>query len=220
MGTATVAEAAVISLASAIPACGRSGPGEIQVAEKPSFGKPRQAQERQAQTLSTGLQILSSVDPNCIFIVRRINKLGFMASKTLKQHFSAHGRVARVLVAHSTVRQQTDLQCHVRRRPSSLGFVHMASAEAVKKILAMGQMQEVDGVWIKVERFERPSGDLPLDDKCTEDREATACSEGEDDGAWDRQKTDSPCVSAQSDASLTSSAGASASLSDSDSASN
>jgi hypothetical protein len=90
-----------------------------------------------------------------LFIVRRINKLGFKAVRTLKRHFSAHGQVAKVLLAHSTVRQHGDPSCHARRRPSSLGFVQMANAEAVSKVLAFGAEQEVDGVMIRVQSFER-----------------------------------------------------------------
>jgi hypothetical protein len=107
------------------------------------------------QTLSTSLQLLSSEDPDCLFIVRRINKLGFKAARKLKQHFSTYGSVVRVLVAHSTVRQHGDPQSHARRRPSSLGFVHMVSADAVRQVLAGGLEQEVDGSLIRVQRFER-----------------------------------------------------------------
>mmetsp|Transcript_30391 Transcript_30391/g.80606 ORF Transcript_30391/g.80606 Transcript_30391/m.80606 type:complete len:331 (+) Transcript_30391:96-1088(+) len=110
---------------------------------------------RQVQTLSSSLQLLSNVNPDCLFIVRRINKLGFKAVRTLKKHFSMHGSVLRVLVAHSTVRQHGDPQCQARRRPSSLGFVQMSSREAVEAVLAYGQEQEVDGSFIRVQKFER-----------------------------------------------------------------
>lgn len=110
---------------------------------------------RRVQTLSTSLQLLSNEDPDCLFIVRRINKLGFKAVRTLKRHFSSQGPVAKVLLAHSTVRQHGDPTCHARRRPSSLGFVQMGSAEAVSKVLALGAEQEVDGVLIRVQCFER-----------------------------------------------------------------
>lgn len=114
---------------------------------------------RQVQTLSTSLQLLASEDPDCLFIVRRINKLGFKACRKLKQHFATYGTVVRVLVAHSTVRQHGDPQSHTRRRPSSLGFVHMADAEAVRQVLAQGTEQEVEGSFIRVQRFERQPGD-------------------------------------------------------------
>jgi hypothetical protein len=114
---------------------------------------------RQVQTLSSSLQLLSGEDPDCLFIVRRINKLGFKAARKLKQHFSVYGTVVRVLVAHSTVRQQGDCENLMRQRPSSLGFVHMASPEAVKSILSFGSEQEVDGSIIRVQRFERQCTD-------------------------------------------------------------
>lgn len=109
---------------------------------------------RPPQTLSSSLQLLSGEDPDCLFIVRRINKLGFKASRTLKQYFSAKGQVVRVLVAHSTVRQQGDPSCQARRRPSSLGFVQMQSPEAVRRVLADGLEQEVKGAVIRVQKFE------------------------------------------------------------------
>eukprot|EP00746_Dinoflagellata_sp_MGD_P008354 gnl/MRDRNA2_/MRDRNA2_116712_c0_seq1.p1 gnl/MRDRNA2_/MRDRNA2_116712_c0~~gnl/MRDRNA2_/MRDRNA2_116712_c0_seq1.p1 ORF type:complete len:474 (-),score=88.74 gnl/MRDRNA2_/MRDRNA2_116712_c0_seq1:138-1559(-) len=107
------------------------------------------------QTLATSLQALSQENPQCIFIVRRINKLGFKAPRKLKTCFSAFGPVVRVLVAHSTVRQSYQPKAQSRRRPSSLGFVQMRTAAAVQAILAMGDEQVVDGVSIAVQQFSR-----------------------------------------------------------------
>lgn len=117
-----------------------------------SAGRPPQK-----HTLSTSLRLLADEDPYCVFIVRRISKLGFKASQILKQHFSAQGQVVRVLVAHSTVRQQSD-ECAsgqaTRRRPSSLGFVQMQSPEAARRVLANGSEQEIKGVAIHIQKFE------------------------------------------------------------------
>jgi len=103
------------------------------------------------QTLSESLQTLADVDPECLLVVRRINKLGFKAGRFLKQHFQLYGAVRKVLVATSLVRK-TQSSHH---RPSSMGFVHMASAVAVHEILAMGGEQEVQGCLIRVQRFDR-----------------------------------------------------------------
>eukprot|EP00441_Pelagodinium_beii_P042419 CAMPEP_0197650896 /NCGR_PEP_ID=MMETSP1338-20131121/31226_1 /TAXON_ID=43686 ORGANISM="Pelagodinium beii, Strain RCC1491" /NCGR_SAMPLE_ID=MMETSP1338 /ASSEMBLY_ACC=CAM_ASM_000754 /LENGTH=323 /DNA_ID=CAMNT_0043225405 /DNA_START=97 /DNA_END=1068 /DNA_ORIENTATION=- len=119
--------------------------------------------QRQAQTLSSSLQLLSNEDPNCLFIVRRINKLGFKASKKLRQYFSKFGTVVRVLVAHSSVRQYGETQS-CRQRPSSLGFVQMASASAVTSILKSGEEIEVEGAVIKVQKFERQQQTEEQDD--------------------------------------------------------
>jgi len=122
---------------------------------------PRQANT--VQTLSTSLQLLSKEDPDKLIIVRRINKLGFKASRKLKQYFGEFGSVIRVLIAHSTCRDLKDSEGKVRQRPSSLGFVQMASAEAVRKALALGTEQEVEGATILVQKFERQAnakGDL------------------------------------------------------------
>jgi hypothetical protein len=117
------------------------------------------ASTRRVQTLSTSLQLLSGESPDCLFIVRRINKLGFKAVRILKRHFSAYGAVTKVLLAHSTVRQHGDPSCNSRRRPSSLGFVHMSNTDAVRKVLALGNEQEVEGHLIRVQRFERQYAD-------------------------------------------------------------
>lgn len=119
----------------------------------------RRSEARQAQTLSSSLQLLSGEDPDCLFIVRRINKLGFKAARILKRHFAKYGQVVRVLVAHSTMRQHGEPQAPTRRRPSSLGFVQMAAADPVKRILMLGDEQDVEGILIRVQRFERKDGD-------------------------------------------------------------
>lgn len=154
-------------------------PGDAQRAKAPPkevANATRTAERRghDAQTLSSSLQALSGEPPDCLFIVRRINKLGFKASRTLKRYFSTFGNVVRVLVAHSTVRQHGDPQSHARRRPSSLGFIQMASSSAVLQILARGNTQEIEGSQILVQQFERQ------DDAEDEDGDDCdiACDEG------------------------------------------
>lgn len=137
-------------------------------------GPQKQARpQAAAHTLSSSLQAICDEDPDSLFIVRRINKLGFKACRTLKQHFSAYGTVVRALAAHSTVRQHGDqAQSHARRRPSSLGFVQMASAQAVQEILALGAEHEIDGCTILVQKFERQGA-------ASEENEEDGCEEEE-----------------------------------------
>jgi hypothetical protein len=132
-----------------------SATAEAPAQQQKAGAKAAPASTRRVQTLSTSLQLLSGEDPDCLFIVRRINKLGFKAVRILKRHFSTYGSVTKVLLAHSTVRQHGDPSCHSRRRPSSLGFVQMTASEAVNKVLALGAEQEVEGIMIRVQRFER-----------------------------------------------------------------
>lgn len=87
-------------------------------------------------------------------IVRRINRLGFKATRKLRRYFSSYGRVVRLLVAHSTCQAGEGGSCSYDR-PSSLGFVHMATPDAVRDVLAVGEEQEIEGVTIRVQRFER-----------------------------------------------------------------
>jgi len=130
------------------------GPGPVGEAKNAQH-VPSVPAGRQTHTLSASLQILASVDPACLLIVRRINKLGFKAPRKLKQHFSTYGAVVRVLVAHSTVKQQGDPASRTRRRPSSLGFVHMALPSAIAEILKRGENQDIAGSVIRVQGFER-----------------------------------------------------------------
>lgn len=85
---------------------------------------------------------------DCLFVVRRMNQLGFGASQKLSKHFSELGTVVRVQAAHSA-----------RRRPSSFGFVQMAAAEDVAKVLELGEDQLVNGIAILVQKFERQRPD-------------------------------------------------------------
>merc|ERR1712232_1019756 len=148
---------------------------------KPLSMSPKQENPK-AQTLSTSLQMLADEDPDCLLIVRRINKLGFKGARILKRHFSEYGAIVRVLVAHSTVRQHSDMQCQTRRRPSSLGFLQMVSAESVQKILAEGTEHAVEGTVIRVQRFERKQAEAELaPDKTSEDSVFL-----QTDFSWDR----------------------------------
>jgi hypothetical protein len=123
------------------------------------FALGHDVDQQRSQTLSASLQQLATVNPDCLLVVRRINKLGFKASRILKKHFSSEGKVMRVLVAHSTVRHSDPEREGFRRRPSSLGFVQMETAEAVARILDRGEEQHVDGYVIRVQPFERQSSD-------------------------------------------------------------
>jgi hypothetical protein len=145
---------------------------------------------RSVQTLSSSLQALSGENPDCLFIVRRINKLGFKASKKLKAYFSTYGPVVQVLVAHSTARMQGLAPPYCpRRRPSSLGFVHMATAEGADNVLAAGEEQMVESSVILVQRFERDrNGDI----REVDEEEGQGQDEEEDvfeDEAWNRQES-------------------------------
>eukprot|EP00930_Biecheleria_cincta_P000489 TRINITY_DN10106_c0_g1_i1.p1 TRINITY_DN10106_c0_g1~~TRINITY_DN10106_c0_g1_i1.p1 ORF type:complete len:879 (+),score=201.08 TRINITY_DN10106_c0_g1_i1:199-2835(+) len=108
------------------------------------------------QTLRTYLQKLRSEDPRCIFIVRRINKLGFRSKVLLEKHYSQFGQVAQVCVAHSKVKPLPNTQgTHPRTRPGNFGLVVMRDPEAVKRILQQGTPQTVMGFEILVYRFEQ-----------------------------------------------------------------
>jgi hypothetical protein len=151
---------------------GAGSPGGKAASKRDGGNNNRIQESTNVQTLSTSLQLLSDVDPSHLFIVRRINKLGFKAIRMLKKSYSAYGTVVRVLLAHSTVKQHGENSA--RRRPSSLGFVQMDSAEVVAAILAFGEEQNVDGRLIRVQKFERQT-DEECDDEGNECNEPFGC---------------------------------------------
>lgn len=156
-------------------------------AAAPDWSQAAQPADPRMQTLSSSLQLLADEDPDCLFIVRRINKLGFKAPKRLKRYFSSCGPVSQVLTAHSTVHAKGDPALYPRRRPSSLGFVHMATPEGARRALALGEEQTVDHCVISVQRFERQRKD------CYEDLE-----EEDDDCEGQGQDCQQGGLSAQS----------------------
>lgn len=182
-------------------------------AQMPSKQPPRGAANRQVQTLSTSLQMLSREDADVLLIVRRINKLGFKAGRRLKQHFSQYGTVIRVLVAHSTCRP-SDSGSQARKRPSSLGFIHMSKPQDVAQILSLGPEHEVEGVSIRVQRFERQHGQAVLEEAAAA---AAACEEDGLEAAQGHAKSDGNSWWQQSASSKSSASTAASSSLESDS---
>jgi hypothetical protein len=137
--------------------CGPTAPDPCEASAE-NVGKSS-SRRRAPQTLSSSLRLLENENPDCLIIVRRIGKLGFKAARSLKKHYSAYGHVTKVLLAHSTARQYCDSQFTVKRRPSNLGFIQMATADGAQKVLAAGAVQEIEGVSVSVQRFERHDAD-------------------------------------------------------------
>merc|ERR1740121_961603 len=115
------------------------------------------------ETMKSQLQSLSLEDPARVFIVRRINKLGFASSGQLRLHFSRYAEVKGVHVSHSRVKslrptgERRSPNVQWRLRAAALGFVVMSSREAVQCILEDGPEHEVNGVMVRVHPFHRRS---------------------------------------------------------------
>eukprot|EP00929_Paragymnodinium_shiwhaense_P071672 TRINITY_DN36419_c0_g1_i1.p1 TRINITY_DN36419_c0_g1~~TRINITY_DN36419_c0_g1_i1.p1 ORF type:complete len:1021 (-),score=191.97 TRINITY_DN36419_c0_g1_i1:409-3471(-) len=107
-------------------------------------------------TLRSHLMQVRSENPECIFIARRINKLGFRSREILRHHYTQYGEVSRVLVAHSKVKAFRDSSGELRTRPGGLGLVVMKSAATTRKILALGEEHFIAGHSIRVQCFQRP----------------------------------------------------------------
>mmetsp|Transcript_18396 Transcript_18396/g.36076 ORF Transcript_18396/g.36076 Transcript_18396/m.36076 type:complete len:202 (-) Transcript_18396:188-793(-) len=123
---------------------------------------PYQGNRKQGtMTMKAQLQALQQQDPACVFIARRINKLGFSSPDQLRAYFGRFGEVASVHVAHSLVKSTRIInngrtaESHYRQRPAALGFVVMRSPEATTKILTGGIDHVVNGIRITVQTFHR-----------------------------------------------------------------
>lgn len=112
------------------------------------------------------LHWLESKDPQCVFIVKKINKLGFGAADILERHFSQWGAVDKVLLSgvplDGTAPQRVP---GTRSRPSGLGWVVMRDPQVVARILSLSH-HEVESVTIDVFEFkQRPEGQSSLQEE-------------------------------------------------------
>ncbi|CAK0805625.1 unnamed protein product, partial [Prorocentrum cordatum] len=105
-------------------------------------------------TLGVHLQALQKEDPDSVFVVRGIHVLGFESPQMLMAHFSTFGEVANVLVSNSKVkpyRRRSARQWRIR--PGGIGFVVMADAASVERVLQAGSQQIVGGKSVVLEPF-------------------------------------------------------------------
>jgi hypothetical protein len=96
---------------------------------------------------------MSKVDPERIFMVRKIAKLGFNSDHFLTAHFKQFGTVEQVFVSHSI-----DKSCPVRDRPrirpAGVAFVVMSKVEESVRAINDGGEHIVHGVNICVCKYE------------------------------------------------------------------
>lgn len=105
-------------------------------------------------TMRGHLQALRQEDPSCVFSVRGLQKLGWMAPDALKTYFGSFGKVKDVLVSSSRVRLGRDPNFPLRQKSvSGLGFIVMYSADDVAGILAEGLEHCVCGVIVQITPF-------------------------------------------------------------------
>mmetsp|Transcript_9470 Transcript_9470/g.16284 ORF Transcript_9470/g.16284 Transcript_9470/m.16284 type:complete len:324 (-) Transcript_9470:355-1326(-) len=113
------------------------------------------------ETMKAQLEALKLEDPECVFIVRGINKLGFSSPKILRAFFSRYGEVKEIYVSPSRVKSmyrygdQRSTEAHWRLRAAPLGFVVMKYPKATASILADGPEQDVNGVTVRFQPFHR-----------------------------------------------------------------
>jgi len=98
--------------------------------------------------LADVLNVLDSEDESCIFIVRKISKLGFSAYDSLSLYFSKYGSVKKILLLPSRGKGDS------RNRPASMGFVVMSSQFESRRVL-VSENHRVNHVDIQVQKFVR-----------------------------------------------------------------
>eukprot|EP00929_Paragymnodinium_shiwhaense_P107963 TRINITY_DN74300_c0_g1_i1.p1 TRINITY_DN74300_c0_g1~~TRINITY_DN74300_c0_g1_i1.p1 ORF type:complete len:309 (-),score=44.50 TRINITY_DN74300_c0_g1_i1:399-1229(-) len=106
-------------------------------------------------TMKEQLLKLQAEDPGCVFICRKIKKLGFDSPDALRTYFSKTGPVRAILVSHSRGRTNaggSGGSSSQFRRPAAIGFCLMANADDAAKILA-AKDHNVDGVEVTVQAF-------------------------------------------------------------------
>jgi len=143
------------------PRRGEAAPGPLAPAERgaglapPRAGGSRHRRQSPAQgTLRNYLQETRAQDPRCVFVVRRINKLGFRSKAVLERHYSRFGEVARIMVSHQQAKRWANQASGPRTRPGNFGLVVMKSQAAAQRILEQGPEQVVGGVAIQVLEFQ------------------------------------------------------------------
>mmetsp|Transcript_89749 Transcript_89749/g.253077 ORF Transcript_89749/g.253077 Transcript_89749/m.253077 type:complete len:269 (-) Transcript_89749:5-811(-) len=112
-----------------------------------------------AMTMKAQLVALQQEDPATVFIVRRINKLGFQSPEYLKSYFESFGPVKQVHVSHSRVKANRQTggdrsDAFWRQRPAALGFVVMESPSDTSRILEDSE-HTIGGVQVLVQVFRR-----------------------------------------------------------------
>ena len=107
--------------------------------------------------LASVLESLAECDEQCVFSVRKINKLGFKSHTSLKKYFSQFGTVMAIFFLPYRYKPDTSSV-----RPSSMAFVRMTSRHAVESIFAMGAVHYIHGWPVTVQPFTRsPNGCYP-----------------------------------------------------------
>jgi len=131
------------------PSCDNSN-----ISGAPRF--PTYANITENNSMKANLRKMQLIDADRIFIVKKINKLGYGSAQLLESHFGRFGDVSEVFVTHRVNMKRNDTEdSHARPyvKPSGIGFVAMDKAEDVAAIFEKGMQQTVYGVTITLSIF-------------------------------------------------------------------
>jgi len=119
--------------------------------------KKRQEDGFDSYTMKDQLLQLQHEDPKCVFMVRKIQRLGFDSPEFLREYFEEFGAVKGVFASHSRIKSGAvgpETERKLRHRPASLGFVVMETREAAQKILEK-EDHEIKGFLVGVRAFQQ-----------------------------------------------------------------
>lgn len=124
----------------------------------PSTVSPRGAPESdetssysQVATFREIMEQLNHEDPECVLVVRGIQKFGFESREVLIEFFGATGALREVLISHKHIKAKGK----TRSRPASSGFVIMRDRHSANQITASAEELNIHGVCVKIQKFER-----------------------------------------------------------------
>lgn len=95
-------------------------------------------------TMKEQLRLLQLEEPQCVFIARHVNTIGFNSAAVVKEYFGQFGEVKDVHVSHSrakSARVKGDDTADCKKRPAAVAFVVMEFVDDALKALSTEEHQ-------------------------------------------------------------------------------
>jgi hypothetical protein len=112
--------------------------------------------------IATHMKDLEDEDPDCILMIRHVQRLGFDSAEILRVHYNRYGTVVKVLLSN-----RHEKQASARLRPSGIALVLMQNPEDVANVLKVGEVQTIHGVEVHLRVFKRKD-ELIHEHECAE----------------------------------------------------
>jgi hypothetical protein len=128
--------------------------------EEHCVARPRNQQRNKKQRgcplmIATHLKDLEDENPDCIIIVRHVQRLGFDSAEILRDHFKRYGPVLKVLLSNRHEKPASMSTHCFRLRPSGIALVLMQNPEDVANVLKEGEIQTIHSAEIHIRSFKK-----------------------------------------------------------------